>query len=167
METENRGLADKALDAFWDVIVQKFPEAKHGDLSPLATHHLTMAAETAIDEWIKNNVPRTTHTPGPWSVDRISPSCAICIKPYPGRIVCDIEGTDAESEANASLIATAPELLESLESLTELAECVARNWENSNLAGAVKNLGRVAHEAAELARKARQVNLPPPSTTAA
>lgn len=128
------------------------------------------AAEAAIDEWIRNNVPnekRLPATPGPWFVDRQSPHSALCIKPYPGRIVCVIQGTDAEAEANALLIATAPELLESLESLTEMAESVARNWENGNLAEAVNNLGRVAQEAADIAHKARNSHQIPPATTAA
>lgn len=51
------------------------------------------------------------HTPGPWHIDRQSPYSSICIKPYPGRIVCDIEGSDQETEANARLISAAPELL--------------------------------------------------------
>lgn len=34
----------------------------------------------------------------------------MCIKPYPGRIVCDIDGTDSEAEANALLISAAPDL---------------------------------------------------------
>ena len=49
-------LADKALDAFWQVIVDQFPNATSGDLSPGATLTLSMAAEEAIREWIANNV---------------------------------------------------------------------------------------------------------------
>lgn len=56
------------------------------------------------------------HTPGPWHIDRLSNCSPICIKPVPGTVVCDIGGTDAESEANAQLIAAAPELLEMAES---------------------------------------------------
>lgn len=44
-------------------------------------------------------------------MDRHSPYAALCIKPYPGPIVCDIDGDDAEAEANARLIAAAPDLL--------------------------------------------------------
>lgn len=51
------------------------------------------------------------HTAGPWHVDRQSQYSKICIKPLPGRVVCDIDGDDAEAEANAHLIASAPELL--------------------------------------------------------
>lgn len=50
-------LADQALDAFWQVIAQRFPEAKTGDLSIDRTLHLHAAAEQAIEEWIANNVP--------------------------------------------------------------------------------------------------------------
>jgi hypothetical protein len=49
-------LADEALDAFWQVVVKRFPEATTGDLSPLATFHLHQVAEAAIKEWIANNV---------------------------------------------------------------------------------------------------------------
>lgn len=53
--------------------------------------------------------PATTqaHTPGPWHIDRQSPHSPMCIKPYPGRIVCEIDGTDAEAEANAAFIVRA------------------------------------------------------------
>src|SRR3954467_15254806 len=62
------------------------------------------------------------HTPGPWHIDRESPHSPICIKPYPGRIVCDIVGTDAEAEANSRLIATAPGLLASLKAMIDAAD---------------------------------------------
>jgi hypothetical protein len=48
-------LTDKALDAFWQVIVEEFPKATTGDLSPLATFHLSQAAEAAVLEWIWAN----------------------------------------------------------------------------------------------------------------
>lgn len=51
-----RQLTDAALDAFWDVIVKRFPQATTGDLSPLTTFQLSQAAETAIIEWIFYNV---------------------------------------------------------------------------------------------------------------
>ena len=57
MTTDNTLLAQEALDAFWNVIARKFPKATSGDLSPLTTIRLVVAAETAIDEWISNNVP--------------------------------------------------------------------------------------------------------------
>jgi hypothetical protein len=53
--------------------------------------------------------PATTQarTPGRWHIDRQSPHSPICIKPYPGRIVCDIDGADGEAEANAAFIVRA------------------------------------------------------------
>jgi hypothetical protein len=53
--------------------------------------------------------PATTQarTPGRWHIDRQSPYSPMCIKPYPGRIVCDIDGTDGEAEANAAFIVRA------------------------------------------------------------
>ncbi|MFO0966149.1 MAG: hypothetical protein U0793_11275 [Gemmataceae bacterium] len=50
-------LADEALEAFWEVIVHHFPEARSGDLSPMATVRLSRAAQVAVKEWISNNVP--------------------------------------------------------------------------------------------------------------
>jgi hypothetical protein len=55
-----RSAADEALDAFWEVIVQRYPQAETGDLSPWTTIQLQIAAENAIEEWIDNNVPATT-----------------------------------------------------------------------------------------------------------
>lgn len=49
-------LADEALEAFWDVIVRHFPEAKFGDLSFEQTMALHDEASPAIREWISNNV---------------------------------------------------------------------------------------------------------------
>lgn len=50
-------LTEKALDAFWAVIVHEYPEAQTGDLSFERTVKLRLAAEAAIGEWIENNVP--------------------------------------------------------------------------------------------------------------
>jgi hypothetical protein len=55
-----RAIADEALEAFWQVVVQHFPQAVSGDLSPWATIKLQVAAEEALGEWIDNNVPETT-----------------------------------------------------------------------------------------------------------
>ena len=54
--TEIQPIVDEALEAFWDVVVKRFPEAETGDLSPGATIDLQMAAEDAVSEWIANNV---------------------------------------------------------------------------------------------------------------
>lgn len=48
--------AHAALDAFWQTIVDRFPQARFGDLSPERTIRLQVAAEEAIAEWINNNV---------------------------------------------------------------------------------------------------------------
>jgi hypothetical protein len=56
-----RSLADEAQEAFWQVIVQHYPEATTGDLSPLTAIRLQDAAENAIGEWIWANVPTTTN----------------------------------------------------------------------------------------------------------
>ena len=50
-------LTKEALNAFWMVIVRRYPQFVTGDLSPEATIGLQMAAESAVREWIMNNVP--------------------------------------------------------------------------------------------------------------
>ncbi len=52
-----RNSTDAALDAFWAVIVNRYPQAVTGDLSPGATIALQLAAEDAVYEWIVSNVP--------------------------------------------------------------------------------------------------------------
>ena len=49
-------LVERALDAFWQTIVARYPSATTGDLSPLATLGLDEAARCAVAEWIANNV---------------------------------------------------------------------------------------------------------------
>ena len=46
-------MTDEALDAFWEVIVKRYPQAKTGDLSPGATIALQLAAEDAVGEWVE------------------------------------------------------------------------------------------------------------------
>ena len=57
-KSELESITDLALDAFWDVIVNRFPEATTGDLSPLTTFALDQAAEAAVEEWVWANVPQ-------------------------------------------------------------------------------------------------------------
>ncbi len=52
-----RVIADEAFDAFWKVVVGRFPEATTGDLSPWTTIRLQLIGEEAIAEWVGNNVP--------------------------------------------------------------------------------------------------------------
>jgi hypothetical protein len=55
--THFEDLTEEALNAFWGVIVKRFPQSVSGDLSPAATISLHMAAQAAVKEWIMNNVP--------------------------------------------------------------------------------------------------------------
>jgi hypothetical protein len=52
-----RELTDEALRAFWEVVVQRFPEATKGDLSAHRAYYLQAAAQAAIEEWMFNNLP--------------------------------------------------------------------------------------------------------------
>jgi hypothetical protein len=54
--TNIESLIGKALCAFWQEIVERFPQAESGDLSPSTTLTLSMAARDAIEEWISYNV---------------------------------------------------------------------------------------------------------------
>jgi len=54
---ENESLVDEALHAFWQVVAEHFPQAASGDLSPLLTIRLKLAASDAVEEWVAYNVP--------------------------------------------------------------------------------------------------------------
>jgi hypothetical protein len=97
------------------------------------------------------------YTAGPWVVDTQSPYSKISVKQKYGVFVCDLECGEEitpEVEANARLIAKAPDLAEQLQGLIAMARSVVGNWENGNLAEAVSNLQRVADEAEEVLNEA-------------
>ena len=56
LNSDDRPLTDKALDAFWAVVAEHYPQARTGDLSPGTTLCLLNAAENAIKEWVDSNV---------------------------------------------------------------------------------------------------------------
>lgn len=68
-----RTLTQEAEDAFWQVVVQHYPEAKSGDLSPWTSFQLSQIAEQAIAEWIYANVPRSRDPSGPKSKSPMLP----------------------------------------------------------------------------------------------
>ena len=59
------------------------------------------------------------HTPGPWFTSQPNEGGGTLIKPIPGQVIaqCDLM---PEMEANAHLVAAAPELLYALESIVEM-----------------------------------------------
>ena len=65
----------------------------------------------------------TNHTPGPWFTSTPNEGGGILIKPIPGQVVAQCDELP-EMEANAQLIAAAPELLEALEEVTEILDMV-------------------------------------------
>jgi len=48
-------LSYEALEAFWDVVVSRFPKPKFGDVSPECSIALSIAAEDSITEWVTVN----------------------------------------------------------------------------------------------------------------
>lgn len=50
-------IIEEASHSFWASIAKSFPDATSGDLSPGATFAFDTAAETAVEEWVSNNVP--------------------------------------------------------------------------------------------------------------
>lgn len=65
-----------------------------------------------------------THTPGPWRVGRAGPNLCPTVGTETGLMVAMVtHGEGHPTEANAKLIATAPELLAALQ------ELVASEWE--------------------------------------
>ena len=51
-------VVEETLEAYGDVLVKHFPEAKYGDQSPLVLHALQEALASAAAEWIDNNFPQ-------------------------------------------------------------------------------------------------------------
>jgi len=75
------------------------------------------------------------HTPGPWHVEDAPDSGLIFIRSHPAEVsLANIrKGQDHPNEANARLIAAAPELLEALQSILFQAGCrEARDLGNLN-----------------------------------
>lgn len=62
-----------------------------------------------------------SHTPGPWRRYRDRTGRVSKIEGR-GRRVCTFQPSDLNAEANASLIAAAPEMLEALEAMVEMVE---------------------------------------------
>lgn len=60
-------------------------------------------------------------TPGPWFTSKPNNGGGILIKPIPGQVIAQCDESP-EMEANARLIAAAPELLEALETAKKLLE---------------------------------------------
>lgn len=62
-QTDIDTVTNDALDAFWQLVVRRFPEATDGDLSIDRTIALEIAAKEAVREWVWNNVPVAAATP--------------------------------------------------------------------------------------------------------
>ena len=91
-------VADKALEAFWEVVGEAYPESEYGALSPKREEQLLHAAEAAVAEWAENIIPPD-----------------------------DKELITEEDRANARLVAAAPELLERCKMALADAEAAIAN----------------------------------------
>jgi hypothetical protein len=108
-----------------------------------------------------NEATPSAHTPGPWHTDSIGTDRA-WILDSEGNYLAEIVAKDEygfaaptdQQQANACLIAVAPELLEHLCSMVAMAHSVSENWENGDLASAVRNLDRNATAAETAIAKA-------------
>lgn len=126
MTTQENRLAEirKAIEA---------ESVSYGELSELqdlaATHPqlfaddpvLAEAAGIPEEQW-RQGILRPTHTAGPWSVDYEGPA-HLSIEDSAGRVLafCNLQSEDGdEDEANARLIAAAPEMLEALRNVAEI-----------------------------------------------
>lgn len=89
-----------------------------------------MSTETSV---------KTQHTPGPWTVDVSLPGI-VEIRDSEKRMLCTVYAPDytnhpvtaEEAEANANLIAAAPELLEALEDAVRWCGCSLREKESGH-----------------------------------
>lgn len=87
------------------------------------------------DGGTKRKVPQTKWTPGPWSNDRIG-EIAVSLGDDNIALVC-FEGElndEKECEANAHLIAAAPELYEALKEVVALSDRKQHAWDNARAA---------------------------------
>ena len=78
-----------------------------------------------------------THTPGPWVNDGLNGSERIDINAESGFYIAEVIGSMTAQEANAHLIAAAPDLLEALETLVKQAEghkAVGAYWDEARAA---------------------------------
>jgi hypothetical protein len=114
----------------------------------------------------ESSAKTSAYTAGPWYLydDGTEDGSSDCVMATRGDEKADIaymSSDDAtavpidERKANARLIATAPELLCHLESIVEMAFCVAANWTSGDLASAVRSLEQIAAQAEETIAKAR------------
>ncbi len=93
----------------------------------------------------------SAHTPGPWRTDSIGTD-RIWILDEQSNYLAEIVAKDEcgfavptdQQQANAHLMAAAPELFDHLKNIVEMAHSVSANWESGDLADAVRNLNRIA-----------------------
>jgi hypothetical protein len=55
-------IQEAARFAFWAKVVEMVPEAESGDLDPMASYEIDRAMESAIELWIRWNVPVSDYT---------------------------------------------------------------------------------------------------------
>jgi len=83
-----------------------------------------------------DHTPRLKHTPGPWIIGPKSPDESFPIIADLTRSICEVRNPffrndKGQTQANAALIAAAPELLEALQSIAHQAERAALTFPNA------------------------------------
>jgi hypothetical protein len=61
MSLSHPTLAEEAVDHLWEFVKRRHPQAGRHSICPNASIRLTVAAENAIEEWIRGNVPPSAH----------------------------------------------------------------------------------------------------------
>jgi hypothetical protein len=51
-----KAIVEEAIEAFWTKVVEIVPEAKTGDIDPMAAHKMDNFLQEVVKNWIENNV---------------------------------------------------------------------------------------------------------------
>ncbi len=112
----------------------------------------------------KSPATASAHTKGPWTYfacKNVWQHEAFCISSEDMDCIAITPGWDrryfaAQEEANARLMALAPELLEACETFVDMARSVAANWENGrSFVVAVQSLVQHANAVSDIIDKAK------------
>jgi hypothetical protein len=55
-EEQVREITNQAIDAFWNKVVEMIPEARSGDIDPMAVQKMENFLTDMVKYWIQNNL---------------------------------------------------------------------------------------------------------------